>query len=124
MGARLLIADDEKDTLELLQYKLESRGYEIDVCVNGGEALDRILENSYDLVLLDYFMPLLKGDLVCQGIRTEGKFRDLPIIIMTGFAERTPEYFKERGATDVLYKPCNIDELVEKIGLYINHSSS
>ena len=122
MCARLLIADDEKDTLALLQYRLELKGYEIDVCSNGGEALDRILEKPYDLVLMDYFMPILKGDVVCQGIRSEERLQALPIIIITGFSERTEEFFKERGATDVVYKPCDIDEIVAKVTKYIGES--
>jgi len=119
MAKRILIVDDEPDVTTVLQFRLESRGFSVDSCVNGGEALDKILENEYDLVLLDYFMPLLKGDAVCQAIRCEERFAKLPLIIITSFQNYPESFFKEKGANEVIYKPFETDFLVERIGQYI-----
>ncbi len=119
MSKRLLVVDDEIDLTSMLQFRLENRGFSVETCSNGGEALDKILDNPFDLVIMDYFMPLLKGDVVCQGIRSEERLKDLPVIIMTSFSNYTEDYFKEKGATEVIYKPLDMDALMEKIQLYL-----
>ena len=119
MSKKILIVDDELDVTSVLQFRLESRGYFVDSCANGGEALDQILNNEYDLVLIDYFMPLLKGDAVCQAVRCEDRLAKLPIVVITSFHNFTDEYFKEKGATAVIYKPFETEHLLEVIGSLI-----
>ena len=118
---RILIADDERDIILLLQSRLEIKGFEVDICFNGGEANDRIMTNDYDLVLLDYFMPSLKGDAVCENIREAAHLKDLPVIIMTGLTDHDEHFFKSKGANDVIFKPINNEELLEKINNLIKN---
>ena len=115
MSKRLLIADDEPDATTVLQYRLEQRGFSVDTCLNGGEALDKALANEYDAVIVDYFMPILKGDLVCQSLRCEERLKGLPVFIITAFQNYPEEYFKEKGATGVFYKPFEIEDLVDRL---------
>ena len=119
MGSRILIVDDEADIAKLLQYRLELKGYEVDVCSSGGQALDEIARNDYALVLLDFFLPSLRGDTVCRQIRTDEHSKHLPIIIMTAFNNYPENFFTECGATDVLYKPFEVDDLAAKMQKYI-----
>jgi len=116
---KILIVDDEPDVTFLLRTYLENDGFDVDTCSNGGEALDLIGFGNYKLVIMDYFLPLLKGDTVCQSVRSEGRFNDLPIIIMTGFVDKSEEFFKDKGATEVLYKPVRQAELVSRVKHYL-----
>lgn len=113
--AKILIVDDEKDCVQILQSRLESLGHDIDVCFDGGSALDRVVTSDYDLLILDYFMPSLKGDLVCKSLREIEKFKALPILIYTGFTEMKHSFFIEHGATDVLHKPADKETLIAKV---------
>ena len=113
--AKILLVDDDQDLMIVLQSRLEMSGFEVDMCSNGGDAYDKISDNEFDLVIMDYFMPSLKGDEVCQNIRENPKFKDLPILIITGFLDRDVPFFKSKGATDVIYKPIDKDELIDKI---------
>jgi len=115
MPKKILVADDVGEMTSMIRSRLEYKGFEVDECWDGGDALNRILNNSYDLVLLDFAMPIMKGDNICMEIRKEPRLKDLPIIIMTGYSDREVEFFKAQGATEVIYKPINNEELMEKI---------
>ncbi len=115
MDKKILIVDDNEDFVTYLQYRLESRGYEVESCGHGGEAQDKMADNDYGLLLLDYFLPGIKGDEICEGIRQDDRLKRLPVILMTGFADYAEDFFTQKGATDVLYKPFEIEELFKKI---------
>lgn len=119
MSNKIFIVDDEPDLLKVLQYRLENKGFETVLCSHGGIAYDEILKGEFGLVLMDFFMPGLKGDEVCSSIRQEESLKELPIIIMTAADNYTPEFFLERGATDVLFKPIDTDLLLEKVNRYL-----
>ncbi len=119
MSKKIFIVDDDPDMVKALQFRLESRGYEVEACENGAKALDAILESDFGIVLMDYFMPGLKGDQICQSIRQEDRLKELPILILTAFSHYDENFFKGQGATEVLYKPVNLDELLEKINKYL-----
>ena len=113
---KILVADDIGEMTSLIRSRLEHKGYEVDECWDGGDAYNRILANPYDLVILDFAMPIMKGDNICASIRKHEHLKNLPIIIMTGYSDREVEFFKNQGATDVIYKPIHTEELIEKIG--------
>ncbi|MCG3175583.1 MAG: Response regulator ArlR [Candidatus Omnitrophica bacterium] len=117
--AKILMVDDDQDLMIVLQSRLEMSGHEIETCSNGGDAYDKITDNDFDLVIMDYFMPSLKGDEVCQNVRENPKYKSLPILIITGFLDRDVAFFKGKGATDVIYKPIDKDELIEKINTLV-----
>ena len=60
-------------------------------------------------------MPSLKGDMICRTLREMDKYKNLPILIYTAFTEYKAEFFKQSGATDVLYKPADKIALLAKI---------
>lgn len=113
--AKLLIVDDEREIAEVMQVRLSNEGYETHVCFHGGEALDLIENGDFDLIIMDYFMPGLKGDMVCQSLREKEKTKNTPILIMTAFDHYDPKFFTQNGATDVLFKPIDKDKLLAKI---------
>ena len=67
---KLLIADDDNEIRELLEFDLSHSGYIVDSAKDGEEALQKALENNYDLILLDVMMPKMNGFDVCQNIRS------------------------------------------------------
>ena len=80
MARKLLLVDDEPLILKGLKYALEHDGYETDEAHDGEEALQKLEENEYDLVLLDVMLPKISGIEVCQRIRETS---EIPIIMLT-----------------------------------------
>lgn len=120
MSKRILIVDDDLTFIMLLRGKLEREGYEVDEAHAGKDAEDMVSQNAYDLILMDFSMPDIRGHEICQTIRQNTNLKDLPIIMITAFQNRSEEFFKEEGATDVMYKPLDHDDLLEKIKKHIS----
>jgi DNA-binding response OmpR family regulator len=119
MSKRILIVDDERDVAMLLRNYLEFKGYQVEEAHNGSDALKRIFNGDYDLVLLDYGMRDIKGDRICLLTRDDDKTKKLPVIFVTAHVEVEDRVFKQCGADDVIYKPVNSDELYKKIEKYL-----
>ncbi len=118
MAKRILIVDDDLTFIMLLRGKLEREGYEVDEAHVGKDAEDMVFQNPYDLVLMDFSIPDIRGHEICQSIRSKEHLQKLPIIMITAFQNRSEDFFKEEGATDVMYKPLDHDVLMEKIQNY------
>ncbi|WP_432408942.1 winged helix-turn-helix domain-containing protein [Wukongibacter sp. M2B1] len=113
MSKKLLVVDDEEILLKGLKYSLEQEAYEIDTAVDGLEAYEKAINNSYDLVVLDLMLPKMDGLEVCRKIRENSM---VPIIILTAKGEDTSKVLGlEYGADDYLTKPFNILELKARI---------
>lgn len=80
MAKKVLVVDDEKLIVKGIRFSLEQDGMEVDCAYDGEEALAKIKENTYDIVLLDLMLPKLDGTQVCQQVR---EFSDIPIIMLT-----------------------------------------
>lgn len=83
MAKKILIVDDEKDIRELIERILARREYRILTASNGIEALNKIYNESPDLVILDVMMPEMNGFEVCKKVRTDPLYKNLPIIMLT-----------------------------------------
>jgi two-component system chemotaxis sensor kinase CheA len=90
----VLVVDDSLTTRMLEQSILEAAGYDVDLAVSGEEALDRIRDKSYALILADVEMPGMDGFALVARIRANAKSRDIPAILVTSLAE--PEH-RKRG---------------------------
>ena len=113
MATRILIVDDEKLIVKGLRVSLENDDYEVDTAYDGQEALDKIRQNTYHLVLLDVMLPVMDGTEVCRRVR---EFSDIPIIMVTAKSEDMDKILGlEYGADDYVTKPFNIMELKARI---------
>jgi len=113
VAIRILLVDDEPLILKGLRFSLQQEGYEIDQAADGEEALEKIRENAYDLVLLDVMLPKLSGIEVCQQVRETS---DVPIIMLTAKGEDMDKILGlEFGADDYMTKPFNILEVKARI---------
>ena len=110
----VLVVDDEKNVRLTLRQALEDLGLEVDTPAGGEEALDRIGDAEYDLMLLDLRMPGLDGLEVLQ--RTRRQAPDLPVVIVTAHGTvKSAVRAMRRGAVDVLLKPISLDSLHELV---------
>ena len=82
MKDRILIVDDKRERLVMLSAVLEANGYEVLSALNGSDALQLVASTSVDLVVLDYYMPIMSGGTVAMEMRS--MLPDLPIIIYSG----------------------------------------
>jgi DNA-binding response OmpR family regulator len=111
---RILVVDDNRDILELVQRVLQTYGYEVVVARDGLEALQQESTALPDLVILDVNLPMLDGWEVCRRIKAR---RDVPIMLLTVRAERADiERSRDAGADDHLPKPFDISEFLSRIG--------
>ncbi|MGH2460112.1 MAG: response regulator transcription factor [Chloroflexota bacterium] len=110
---RILIVDDEPETLKYVGASLRARGYEVVTAADGSEALQRADADVFDLVLLDITMPGPDGFAVCQSLRQHSA---VPIIMLSARGqEKDKVKALDLGADDYLTKPFGIDELLARI---------
>ena len=113
MSKKILVVDDEKLIVKGIRFSLEQEGMEVDCAYDGEEALNKVKENHYDMVLLDIMLPKITGLEVCQQIR---EFSSVPIIMLTAKGEDMDKILGlEYGADDYITKPFNILEVKARI---------
>jgi two-component system alkaline phosphatase synthesis response regulator PhoP len=113
---KILIADDEPDILEIIQYNLQNEGYEVLTAKNGNEAIDQAKRFAPDLIILDIMMPGKNGIEVCNILRMQPVFNDTLIIFLTALSDEGTEVKGlETGADDFITKPVSPKVLVSKV---------
>ena len=111
---KILIVDDEKDLCEILQFNLESEGYNIDIAHSGEEALKKPIE-KFDLILLDVMMDGISGFKAANIIRKDRKLKT-PIIFLTAKGEENDILTGFNvGGDDYISKPFSIKEVIARI---------
>jgi diguanylate cyclase (GGDEF)-like protein len=113
---RILVVDDEKINVQILTNHLSLHNYSVDTASDGIEALEKIRNKDYDLVLLDIMMPKMSGYEVCNTLRSENSLYDLPVIMLT--AKNQPQDIVvgfDIGANDYLIKPFEKSELLARV---------
>ncbi len=114
MKPRLLLVDDEEMFLEYLSKRLINCNCDVSTCLSGEEAIEKVRNHDFDVVILDVLMPGIDG---FETLREIKKLKPLTeVIMLTGHAslESGVDWMK-LGACDHLRKPCDIEELVSKI---------
>lgn len=112
--AKLLVVDDEPSMRMGLKDNLEFESFEVEMAMNGQEALDKISADTYDLIILDVMMPKMSGLDVCKIIRKEGN--QTPVIFLTAKGEEIDKVLGlEIGGDDYITKPFSLRELVARV---------
>ena len=123
-GKKILIADDEPDILEVLQYNLVREGYEVTTAKDGEDALIKAKSTHPDLIILDIMMPKKSGVEVCEILRTQPVFHDTLILMLTALND---EGFHikglESGADDYVNKPVSPRVIVSRVGALLRRSN-
>jgi CheY-like chemotaxis protein len=121
---RILVVDDELDTLILTEAWLAKRGYDVHLASSGGEALDRLAE-PFDAVLLDVMMPEMSGLEVLARLRETPRLARTPVILLT--ARRRDRDLLEgygRGADYYIPKPCTVGQIEYGLRLVLGRRSA
>lgn len=113
---KILIADDEPDILEIIQFNLQTEGYEVITAKNGDEAIDEAKKHHPDLIILDIMMPGKNGIDVCNILRMQPAFKETLIVFLSALSDESTEIRGlETGADDYLTKPISPKILVSKV---------
>jgi len=113
MARKILVVDDERHIVRLVQVNLERAGYEVAVAYDGIEALEKVAADKPDMVVLDVMMPRMDGFDVLKKLQANADTKDIPIIMLTAKAQDA-DIFKgwSSGVSSYLTKPFNPRELL------------
>jgi DNA-binding response OmpR family regulator len=118
---RVLVVDDEPMVRETLGQVLTDEGYVVDLAIDGESALERVHAARPDAILLDLMMPGMNGRQFLQALRDEPAYTDVPVLIMTA-VHGLEVNLAMIGASEVVEKPFNVDELLNKVALAVYRS--
>ena len=114
---RVLVVDDEPEIVDLMTDILERDGrFEVRTATSGYDAGLLTQEFRPHLIILDFMLPDINGDVVCQSIRSNPEFEDTKIVVISGLIEDDKvEDLLKMGVNEFIRKPFKIDELVDRI---------
>jgi len=116
LAERILIVDDDRDSLRLIGLMLQRRGYQVSVAQNGAQALAKAESEKPDLIILDVMMPDIDGYEVCRRLRMNPETAHAPIIMFTAKTQVTDKVAGfQAGADDYLTKPIHPAELASRV---------
>jgi len=118
---KILVAEDDRFLSNAYRIKLTKLGYEVTVMSDGEQVMKYLKDNMPDLILLDLIMPIKDGFETLKEIRSQIKFKKLPIIVASNLGQREDvKKATEMGATDYIVKSdLSLQELVDKIHSYL-----
>ena len=121
MAKKILIVDDEPDILRAAKIRLISFGYEVTTASDGNDIVNLVQRDAPDLILLDLRLPRMDGDKICVILKTDDKFKHIPVIIFTASSDpTTSKKVKDSGATGYLIKPFDTAELLKTIKKFLD----
>ena len=113
---KILIAEDDRDIRELIVISLTYAGYEVVSASDGQQAVDLIIEETPDLIMLDVRMPRLTGFEALEQIKERPEFKDTPVVILSAKGQEAEiQKGLDLGANQYILKPFSPDELIKKI---------
>lgn len=113
MARKILVVDDERHIVRLVEVNLTRAGYEVETAYDGVEALEKVAEDLPDMIILDVMMPRMDGFEVLKKLQSDAKYKDIPVIMLTAKAQDA-DIFKgwQSGVSSYLTKPFNPKELL------------
>ncbi len=112
----ILVVDDEKDLLDLIEYNLKKEGFKVLKAENGEEGIERAKEFHPDLVLMDIMMPKMDGMEAVEKMRKDDELKSIPIIFLTARSdEKTEVEGLNKGGDDYITKPISTTKLISRI---------
>ncbi len=112
---KILVVDDEKHMVRLMEYNLKKQGYCVDTAYNGLEALEKVETNKPDLILLDIKMPVMNGIEVCVKLKKNPETRNIPVIVVSVLADN--EEIVSLGVRSTIAKPFAPERLLNEVKL-------
>ena len=118
---RILVVDDEPDFAAIVKKYLEQEGFDVELAYDGVEGLEKVKANPPDAIVLDVMMPEKDGYAVCQELKNDEKYQDIPIVMLTAVSSHvsTTKYSHFDGmsmeADDYLPKPASAEDITTSV---------
>ncbi|MCJ7539472.1 MAG: response regulator [Desulfobacterales bacterium] len=118
---RILVVDDEPDFCSIVQGQLEKEGFAVELAYDGVQGLEKVQANPPDAIVLDVMMPEMDGYEMCNKLKSDEKYVDIPIVLLTAVASHvtSTRYSHRDGmsteADDYIAKPASAEEIVDSI---------
>ena len=124
---RVLLVDDEPDLISLLKKKFIKEGFQVEIAYNGNEAMEKVQANPPDAIVLDVMMPEKDGYAVCSELKSNEKYEDIPVLMLTAVADHvsSTRYSHQDGmnleADDYIPKgPDSTEEIISGVKRLLN----
>jgi len=116
MPAKILIVEDNQENIDLLHFFLKPQGYELITVTDGEKALQSVIDDKPDIILLDIILPKLDGFQVCERLKKDEKTKYIPVIMITALKDMKDKLKAlEMGADDFITKPFENVELLARV---------
>ena len=118
---RVLVVDDEPDYADMVKKYLEKEGFDVEVAYDGVECIEKVKANPPDAIVLDVMMPEKDGYAVCSELKSDEKYCDIPIVMLTAVSSHvaTTKYSHHDGmsmeAEDYIPKPATAEQITESV---------
>lgn len=113
---KILIVEDEKEIADLITYNLKKENFDVSIAFDGEQALEKLRNEIFDIVILDLMLPKLNGLEICKIIRNNPKMHKTGILIVTAKTEEVDRILGlEMGADDYITKPFSPRELIARV---------
>lgn len=113
---KILIVEDDRDIVEMVEYNLREEGYATVSALNGEDGVNLARREQPDLIILDIMLPIIDGFEVCRTLKSDDKTSHIPIIILSAKSQETDKVVGlELGADDYVTKPFSPRELIARI---------
>ena len=121
----VLLVDDERDLLSLLDFNLRAAGFETLLATTGEQAVSQLRRRVPDLVLLDLMLPDVPGTELCRQIKSDPRTKHLPVVMLTAKGEEVDRVVGfEIGADDYVTKPFSVRELVLRLKAVVRRAGA
>jgi len=116
MGKHVLLVEDEVNIIEAIRFLLTRDGWNVEAHADGGTAMNRIRERVPDLIILDFMLPGKNGLDILRELRSEDRFVDLPVLMLTARGqEQDRELASKAGADRFMTKPFSNDAVLNAV---------
>ncbi|OPX30247.1 MAG: hypothetical protein B1H08_02230 [Candidatus Omnitrophica bacterium 4484_171] len=113
---RILVADDNKELMDILKIFLEKKGHTVTTAADGNEALENLKSNAYDLAFVDHNMPELTGVELVKFVKKNNI--KTKMVILTGYPSMKDFFAKSVGADGYINKPCSLEDVESIVNEY------
>ena len=120
MAKKILIVDDEPDILKTVSFRLKKYGYDVITAEDGEKALIKATTEMPDLILLDLRLPGKDGFEVCDELKSDDRYKNIPIILLTASSGLNESKIKTCKHDNFVLKPYQFDELISKIKILLS----
>ncbi|MGH7135704.1 MAG: response regulator [Pirellulales bacterium] len=121
---RVLVADDDPALRNVIRFSLQGAGFEVIACRDGQDALSQLKEQSIDMLVTDMQMPRMSGVELCEKVRSEDRYRDLPVLLLTakGLELDIERLRTDLGLAEVMFKPFSPRELTRSVARHVREA--